>query len=176
MRRRLGGLLPALALAAVLLAAAGPAALGHALELFGHVAVDEQGTVVARLVDVYGGLVEGQRVELYAGAPGARAAAPAVMEEVAPATYRGTVVPPGAGEYEVIIDLALGGDLHRITIPVVAGVPVGEQVVQMEQIDPRWPWTRVLFVAAAAVLAVGTVAAWRRRPAGAEPEGGGVAQ
>ncbi|WP_374713769.1 hypothetical protein [Symbiobacterium terraclitae] len=172
MRTRLGRLLPALALAAVLLAAAGPLALGHAVDLFGHVQVDEQGTVVAKLVDVYGGLVEGQRVEVHARARGARATAAAVMEEVAPATYRGTVAPPGDGEYEVVIDLQLGGDLHRITVPAVAGAAVPERVVAMEQIEPRWPFTRVLFVAAAAVLALGTVVALRRRPA--EPEAGGT--
>ena len=178
MRRRLGRLLPALALTALLLAAPGSPVLGHALDLFGHVMVDEQGTVVARLVDVYGGLVEGQRVELYARPPGGRATKPVVMEEIAPGTYRGRVVPEGAPRYAVTIDLALGGDLHRITLPVVAGEPVPEQTVAMEQIEPRWPFTRVLFAAAAAVLAVGTVVALRRRPPELETEGtgGGVPQ
>jgi len=170
------GRLAAVALA--LLVAFGTSALAHVMDLFGYVTVDEQGTVVARLVDVYGGLVEGQRVELYARPPGGRATKPVVMEEIAPGTYRGRVVPEGAPRYAVTIDLALGGDLHRITLPVVAGEPVPEQTVAMEQIEPRWPFTRVLFAAAAAVLAVGTVVALRRRPPELETEGtgGGVPQ
>lgn len=159
-------------LALALWAAPARPALGHAMDLFGYVSVDEQGTVVARLVDVYGGLVEGQRVELYARPQGGRAGAPVVMEEIAPGTYRGRAEPPRPGPYEVVIDLALGGDLHRITVPVEPGVAVPEQYLTMEQVEPLLSWTRVLFLAAAVVLAGGTVVAWRRRPAGPEPASG----
>ncbi|OTA40421.1 MAG: hypothetical protein A6D92_17895 [Symbiobacterium thermophilum] len=89
-----------------------------------------------------------------------------VMEELEPGTYRGRAVPNRAGPYEVVIDLPLAGDLHRITLPVEPGVPVPEQYVMMEQIEPLLTWTRVLFAAAAVVLAVGSVIAWRRRPVG----------
>ena len=176
MRRCMRGRLAAVALA--LLVAFGTSALAHVMDLFGYVTVDEQGTVVARLVDVYGGLVEGQRVELYARPPGGRATKPVVMEEIAPGTYRGRVVPEGAPRYAVTIDLALGGDLHRIELEVEAGAAVPEQFLAMAQIDPRWPWTRVLFVAAAVVLDAGSWVAWRRRPAGPEPDvvEGGVAE
>lgn len=168
----------AVMLAMALLLGSGQPALGHAMDLFGHVSVDEQGTVVARLVDVYGGLVEGQRVELYARPQGGRAGAPVVMEEVSPGTYRGRAVPDRAGPYEVVIDLPLGGDLHRITLQVEPGVPVPEQYLMMDQIEPLLSWTRLLFAAAAVVLVVGSVIAWRRRPAGPEPDvaGGGVAE
>lgn len=174
----MGGRLLPLALAAALLAASWQPALGHAMDLFGYVSVDEQGTVVARLVDVYGGLVEGQQVELYARPQGGRAGAPVVMEEVSPGTYRGRAAPHVAGPYEVVIDLAIGSDVHRIALPVEPGVPVPEQYLLMDQIEPLFTWTRVLFVVAAAVLAVGSVIAWRRRPAAPEPElaGGGVAE
>jgi len=173
--RRLRGLPAALLLALMLLGPA-RAALGHAVDLFGYVSVDEQGTVTARLVDVYGGLVEGQRVELYARPQGGRAGSPVVMEEPEPGTYRGRTVPDQAGPYEVVIDLPLAGDLHRITLPVEPGVPVPEQYVMMEQIEPLLTWTRALYVAAAAVLVAGSVIAWRRRPVGPEPEAaeGGV--
>lgn len=173
--RRLPGALAALLVTLILLAPARPA-LAHAVDLFGYVSVDEQGTVTARLVDVYGGLVEGQRVELYARPQGGRAGPPVVMEELEPGTYRGRAVPNRAGPYEVVIDLPLAGDLHRITLPVEPGVPVAERYVIMEQIEPLLTWTRVLFAAAAVVLAVGSVIAWRRRPGGPEPEAaeGGV--
>jgi len=179
-RRRCSRLLPS-ALAALLslalLASSAQPALGHAMDVYAHVSVDEQGTVVARMVDVYGGLVEGQRVELYARPQGGRAGAPVVMEEVGPGIYRGRAVPDRPGPYEAVIDLALGGDVHRVTLQVEPGVPVPEQYLLTEQVEPL-PWTRILFAAAAVVLVVGSVIAWRRRPAGPEPEmaGGGMAQ
>ncbi|OTA40422.1 MAG: hypothetical protein A6D92_17900 [Symbiobacterium thermophilum] len=56
--RRLPGALAALLVTLILLAPARPA-LAHAVDLFGYVSVDEQGTVTARLVDVYGGWWKG---------------------------------------------------------------------------------------------------------------------
>lgn len=154
-----------LALFIVLLAWTGRQALAHSVALFGHVVVSQQDEVTVRLVDAYGGRVEGQEVEIYATAPGGRPTRPSPMTETAPGTYTGTVSVPDAESYEVTIDMALAGDLHRITHRVRPGEAQAETLVPMAQIDPAWPWTRVVFVAAAVVLAVGTVIAWRRRPA-----------
>lgn len=154
-----------LALALILAAGTSRPARAHAVALFGHMSVSPVGEVTVRLVDAYGGRVEGQLVEIYAQAEGGRPTRPKPMVEIAPGTYRGAVLLSGPREYQVTIDMKLGGDLHRIIVPVRVGEAQPETLVPMEQIDPAWPWTRVVFVAAAVVLAVGTVIAWRRRPA-----------
>lgn len=166
MRRKLAAWL------AALLVAAWPGAAGaHEIDLFGHVAVDERGEVTLRVVDVYGALVEGQEVTAYAAWDGERPSREVKLAEGPPGTYRGLVPVPGGGEYRLTIDMFVGGDLHRLELPVVPGEAVPEQTIRMMWIDPPGglTWKRLLFYGAGAVLLVAAGIALRRpRPAAEE--------
>ncbi len=164
--------LASLTLAILLVAAGGKWALAHAVTLFGHTAVDQQGGVTVRIVDVYGAALEGQSLKGYATPPGERPTRPVDLVEGPPGTYRAVIPPPpGASDYELTIDMELAGDLHRIWIAVKAGEGFPEQKVPMAQIDPPQgtAWGRVLFIGAAAVLVVATaVALKKKRPVAGE--------
>lgn len=147
-------------------------AAAHDLSLFGHVSVDTQGEISVRMVDTYGAIIEGQSVTAFAVAPGGRPTKPVTLTEGPPGRYRGVVTVPGAERYEVTVDLELVGDLHRILYAVTAGQGQPEQMVPMAQVDPPQgiPWSRVLFIAAAAILVAGTAVALMKRPPTAEEE------
>jgi len=162
--RRLAAGFGALLLLAVWIGTAG----AHDIDLFGHVSVDEKGEVTLRVVDVYGALVEGQQVTAYATGDGDRAAGEVTLTEGPAGTYRGVVPVPGDGEYRLTIDMFVGGDLHRLELPVAAGEAVPEQTLRMSWIDPPegFTWKRLLFYSAGVLLVVTTWIALRRpRPA-----------
>lgn len=165
-------LVTALVLTALLLAGGDRWAGAHAVALFGHVSVDARGELVVRLVDVYGGLVEGQFLNAYATAPGGRPTQPLELAEGPPGTYRGVVTVPGAERYQVTIDMTLAGDLHRITYDVTAGQAQPERMVVMEAIDPPegFPWSRLLYIGAAGLLVAATAVALLKKPPTAEEE------
>lgn len=152
----------------LLLVGAGGVVGAHALALFAHVSVDPAGELVVRIVDPYGALVEGQEVLASGLAPGGRPTKPVTLTEGPPGTYRGKVVVPGADRYEATVDLVLVGDLHRIQYEIRAGEGQPERMMAMVGIDPPegLSWSRILFIAAAAVLIAGTgLSLVKRRPA-----------
>jgi hypothetical protein len=165
-------IIAALAMALLLLAGGGRWALAHAMVLFGNVSVDARGELVVRVVDAYGAAVEGQKVTASAAAPGARPTKPVELKEEPAGTYRGVVTAPGAESYAVTIELDMAGDLHRIVYNVAAGQSKPEEMIPMAQIDqPQGiPWSRVLYLAAAAVLVAATAVALLKKPQPAEKE------
>lgn len=161
------------ALALVLLLASGERlAVAHGMALFGHLSVDPQGELVVRIVDVNGALVEGQQVTAFAAAAGGRPTRAAALKEGPPGTYRGVVTAPGARSYQVTVDLTLAGDLHRLLYEVRAGEGRPEAMLPMAALDPPqgFPWSRLLYIGAAVVLAAATLVALMKKRAPAEGE------
>lgn len=165
-------LLTPLLVTALLVAMAIPWAGAHMNALYAHVSVDSRGEVTLRVVDFYGALVEGQQPVAYATAPGGRPTESVTLAESQPGTYRGVVTVPGAERYTVTVEITLLGELHRLRYDVTAGQGQPEQMMPMEQVEPPkgTNWSRILYLAAAAVLVIATAVALLKKKSVAEGE------
>lgn len=128
--------------------------------------------LTVRLMDVYGAAVEGGQATASAAAPGKKGQ-PAPLTEIQPGTYRGVIVAPGTGEYDILVEITVFDELFRGSIRVLAGDDLAETLVPMVPIDPPLAhsiWGPVLYGAAALVLIAATVVALRRQRGGEEVE------
>lgn len=166
--QRIGTYLVALALA-VLLATS---AAAHSFNVMAAVSVSGS-EVTVRVLDVYGAAMPGGKASIALTPQGGKTGAPRALAEVKPGVYSAVLDDVSPGVYTAKVEVTLGADLFRALLQVPVGGSMAETAVDMVGIDttPHWPWSSVLFGAAALmVIAATAVAMFRRRPAVDEEE------
>jgi len=157
MKRILSGLI----LLLVLTATAG----AHSLSISGAVSLHGS-ELTLRVMDFYGAAVEGARVTAAAGLPGGKQSKQVRLTEVSPGTYRGKIITPGSGAYEIIVEVTVLEELFRGPVKAQFGQDLPETMMPLAPIDLQsaFTWGPIFFgMAVIAVLTATAVALLRGR-------------